>query len=217
MKTSAIFLVLLSRTQLLEAAVQKDVVLLLRIVELVPLRPVVAGGVGEDLAPGGEGRPGDRLLHLLRGLQLGAGVLVPEGVAAVGADGGQRAVLRVEGDVVHHEDVLEVVVGAIGAVALEGEVVLRIGRTEVLNGDAALDAADGEAGRRVVRLLAVGEDGDAAVLVLQRRLDLLELADAVFERVDDDGAIRQADHRHRVLGVGAVALLGEVHRHAGIG
>lgn len=178
---STIFLVLLSRTQLLEAAVQKDVVLLLRIVELMSLRPVVAGGVGEDLAPGGEGGPGDRLLHLLRGLQLGAGVLVPEGVAAVGADGGQRAVLRVEGDVVHHEDVLKVVVRAVRPVALEGEVVLRIGRTEVLNGDAALDAADGEAGRWVIGLLTVGEDGDAAVLVLERRLDLLELADAVLQ------------------------------------
>lgn len=43
----------------------------------------------------------DGLVQLLRGLQLGAGVLVPEAEAAVRAHGGQRAVDGVEGDGVH--------------------------------------------------------------------------------------------------------------------
>lgn len=43
----------------------------------------------------------DWLVQLLRGLQLGAGVLVPEAEAAVRANGGQRAVDGMEGDGVH--------------------------------------------------------------------------------------------------------------------
>lgn len=51
-----------------------------------------------------------------------------------------------------------------GAVALEGEVVLRVGRVHVLDGHAALHAAQREAAR-LLRLL-VAEHRDAAVLVL---------------------------------------------------
>lgn len=43
----------------------------------------------------------DWLVQLLRGLQLGARVLVPEAEAAVRAHGGQRAVDGMEGDGVH--------------------------------------------------------------------------------------------------------------------
>lgn len=43
----------------------------------------------------------DWLVQLLRGLQLGAGVLVPEAEAAVRAHGGQRAMNGMEGDGVY--------------------------------------------------------------------------------------------------------------------
>lgn len=129
------------------------------------LGPVVAGGVREDLSVVVEGALGERLVQRLGALELGARVLVPEGVGAVGADRGQRAVHRVEGDVVHRVDILEAAAGGCGAVALEREVVLGVGRVHVLDGHAALHAAEREA-RRLLRLL-VAEHGDAAVLVLQ--------------------------------------------------
>ena len=43
----------------------------------------------------------------------------------------------------HREDVLVALVGAVGAVALEGEVVLGVGRVDVLDGHATFNAADG--------------------------------------------------------------------------
>jgi len=95
------------------------------------LGPVVAHGVGEDLAVGIESALGDGLIHGLTGLQLGAGVLVPEAESAIGADGHKGAVHRVECYVIHGINVLEAR-GARGAVALEGEVVFGIRRIDVL-------------------------------------------------------------------------------------
>ena len=65
------------------------------------LGPVVAGGVGKDVAIAVESAGGDGLVQLLRRLQLGARVFVPEAESAVRAHGGQCAVDRVEGDGVH--------------------------------------------------------------------------------------------------------------------
>ena len=53
----------LPRLEILEALPQEDVVLLLRVVELVAHRPVVRHGVGEDLTVGVERAASDRLLH----------------------------------------------------------------------------------------------------------------------------------------------------------
>ena len=96
----------LPRLQILKARSDKDVVLLLGVVELVALGPVVAHGVGKDLSVLVDGALGDGLLARLGGLELGPGVLVPEGVAPVRADSGQGAVHRVESNVVHGVDVL---------------------------------------------------------------------------------------------------------------
>lgn len=84
-----------------------------------------------------------------------------------------------------------------GAVALEGEVLLGVGRVHVLNGDAALHAAEREAGGLLG--LLVLEDGDAAVLVLQRRLDALELRRLALQRVQADAAVGRAHHCHWVI------------------
>lgn len=54
-----------------------------------------------------EGALGERLVERLGALQLGARVLVPEGVGAVRADRHQRTVHRVEREVVHCVDVLQ--------------------------------------------------------------------------------------------------------------
>ena len=93
--------------ELLEALTQEDVVLLLRLVELVALGPVVADGVGEDDPGGVEGTARDGLLHGLTRLQLGARVLVPESPSAVGTHRRQSPVDRVERDVVDGIDVLD--------------------------------------------------------------------------------------------------------------
>jgi hypothetical protein len=100
-------LLFLSRLEVLKARPEKDVVLLLRVVELVALGPVVAHRVRKDLSVLVEGALGDRLLAGLGGLELGARVLVPERVAAVRAHGGERSVHRVEGYVVYGVDVLQ--------------------------------------------------------------------------------------------------------------
>ena len=78
-----ILLSLLPWLQLLKAGPQEYVVLLLGVVELVALAPVIGHSVGKDLPILVESRLRDRLLTSLAGLQLGAGVLVPEGEAAV--------------------------------------------------------------------------------------------------------------------------------------
>ena len=101
-----IVLSLLPWLQLLKAGPQEDVVLLLGVVELVALAPIIGHSVGKDLSVLVECRLGDGLLTRLARLQLGASVLVPEGEAAVGADGGEGAVHWVEGDVVHGKDIL---------------------------------------------------------------------------------------------------------------
>lgn len=98
-----------------------------------------------------------------------------------------------------------------GAMALEGKVVLGIGWVDVLDGDASLDAAEREAGRLLG--LLVSKDGDAAVLVFERRLDALELGRLALQRVEAHEAVRRGHHRHGVVHVGAVAALRQVHRH----
>lgn len=80
-------------------------------------------------------------------------------------------------------------------------------RIDVLDGDTALDAAEGETGRQA-RLLVL-EDGDAAVLVLERRLDALELLRRVVQLVQDQVPVGRRHHRERVLDVGAVAPAAE--------
>ena len=100
------FLGFLSGLKVLETAPQEYIVFLLVVVELVPLAPVVRHRVREDLPVLVEGALSDRLLTWLAGLELGPGVLVPEGEPAVAAHGGQGAVHRVEGDVIDGEDIL---------------------------------------------------------------------------------------------------------------
>ena len=75
--------------------------------ELVSLAPVVGHRVREYLTVLVERALRDRLLARLRGLELGARVLVPEGEATVGADSGEGAVHRVERNIVHRENILE--------------------------------------------------------------------------------------------------------------
>lgn len=65
------------------------------------LWPVVTGSVCEDVAVVVEAAGSDWLVQLLRGLQLGAGVFVPEAEASVWAHSGQRAVDGMEGNGVH--------------------------------------------------------------------------------------------------------------------
>lgn len=67
-------------------------------------------------------------------------------------------------------DVLDVACGAIRAVTLEGEVVLRVLRIHVVDGHASLDAAQGKAGGCAG--LPVSEDADATVLQWDRCTDI---------------------------------------------
>ena len=61
--------------QILEARPQVDVVLLLRVVELVTPGPVVADRVGKDLSVAAERARRDGLVHRFRRLELRSGIL----------------------------------------------------------------------------------------------------------------------------------------------
>ena len=87
------------------------------------LAPVVADGVGKDVAVAGEARGGDGAADLRVPLEAVLGVLVPEVEGAVGARSAEGAVLRVEGDGVDGVDFGHVALrGVLLAVAFEGEV-----------------------------------------------------------------------------------------------
>ena len=131
-------------SQILKAASEENIILLLSVVSLVALAPVVGDSVGEDGAVLVEAGLGDGLLALLTGLQFGPGVFVPEGVAAVTSNRGESSVHGMEGDVVDGENVLESVDGSVATVTLEGEVVLRVGGVDVLYGHPPLHAAQSE-------------------------------------------------------------------------
>ena len=98
---------LLAWFQVLETGPQKNVILFLGVVKLVSFAPVVGDRVGEYLSVLVKGALGDGLLAGLRSFQLGAGVLVPEGEAAVRADRGKGAVLRMERNVVDSKNILK--------------------------------------------------------------------------------------------------------------
>lgn len=140
-------LILVPRLQFLVARVKKHVVLLLRIIVFVALRPVVADGVGKYLTASIERATRDRLLHLFRGLQLGACIFIPEAEATIGPNSGQRAMWWMERDVVHRKYVLIAIVGAVGSMAFEREIVLGVLRVHVMDGHASFDASQREAGR----------------------------------------------------------------------
>jgi hypothetical protein len=103
--------------------VQLDLDGILGSVSAKALAPVVANGVGEDVAFAGEARGGDGAADLGVALEAVLCVLVPEVEGAVGARGAEGAVLRVEGDGVDRVDFGHVALGGVLlAVAFEGEV-----------------------------------------------------------------------------------------------
>ena len=68
------------------------------------LWPIIAGSIGKDVAIAVEAAGCDWLVQLLRSLEFGAGVFVPEAESSIRANSGQCAVDRVEGDGVHLEE-----------------------------------------------------------------------------------------------------------------
>ena len=87
---------------------------------------------------------------------------------------------------------------------LEGEVVLGVGRVDVLDSHPALHAAEGEPGGSV---LLVPEDGDAAVLVLEGRLHLLVLLGLAIQLVDNDASAGSPHYGHGIVHISAVRPL----------
>jgi len=132
----------LSRLELFETGMQKNVVLLLAVGKLVSLRPIVRHSIGKYLPTGVETTPRDRIVHLFRRLQLGASVLVPEREFAVAPNSRKGAMNWMECDIIYRVDVLESIgVRRVRTMTFEGEVVLGIARLNVLDCDAALYGA----------------------------------------------------------------------------
>jgi hypothetical protein len=95
----------------------------LGVISAVALAPVVADGVGEDVAVAREGCRCDAAADFGIALEAVLGVFVPEVEGAVGAGCAEGAVLGVEGDGVDGVDFGYVALaGVLLAVALEGEV-----------------------------------------------------------------------------------------------
>jgi len=61
--------------------------------------------------------------------------------------------------------------------------------------------------------LLVFEDGNAAVLILERGLDALELFRLTLQGVDDETAAGGAHDSHGVIDVGGVHAFADVYRH----
>lgn len=81
--------------------------------------------------------------------------------------------------------------------ALKSEVVFGIGGVDILNGDAALDATKRETARLLSLLVA--KHGDAAVLVLERRLHALKFRRLALQRVQAYAAVRRTHHGHWIV------------------
>lgn len=201
-----------ARLQLLEARSQINRRLLCRIIILVPLRPIITDSVRENLPIRIEAALRYRLVHCLARFQLRPRVLVPETETAIGTNRRQRSVNRMECNIIHRVNVLEAAV-AVDPMTFKRKVVLRIHRTDVLDGDATLDAAQRVARRCV---LFVAENRHRPVLVLERRFLALEFGRFVLQRVDDEAARGGAYDGHGVFDVGAVATLRQIDTHDGL-
>ena len=148
----------------------------------------VRAGDGQHTAVRREGQRGDGRRVAVQLTQPLLVQPVPDVDVAVRAAGGERVVLAVEADGVHRVDVLHA--GLLDAVALEGVLLLLHlrARVEVLYGHAALDRAE-----HVAEL--VGETADAARLVLERRLLLLQRLRHVAQVPDVHLPPRSAHHQ----------------------
>lgn len=124
MKISKRNLGLVTRLHFFVTRVEEDIILLLWIVKFVSLGPVVADRVGEDLTITIETTSSNRLLHLLRSLELRPGVFIPERKSTIGTCCGQCAVHRVKFDVIHCVNVLIGLIGSIGTMTLKGKIIL---------------------------------------------------------------------------------------------
>lgn len=89
----------------------------------IPLAPVVAHRICEDVAILIECGGGDGPTNVWVAFEAVFGILIPEMEGAIGSSGRESAVLRVEGDGVNGVDAGDVTVGGVLlAVTLEGEV-----------------------------------------------------------------------------------------------
>ena len=174
---------------------QHDLVGRLRRVEAVSFTPIVAHGVGENVAcsvkVSGTDGPADFGITL----QTVFGIFVPEMEGAVGAGGAEGAVDGMEVDGVDRVHVARVaVVGRGLAVAFEAEIVALVFVLDVLHGAAAFDATDCET-------CAIGEGGDDASLEFEWRLERLEERLRLFQVNDVDPTVCGADDQHLIANI----------------
>ena len=116
---------------------EHDLGRILRVVALVALAPVVADGVGEDVATAVESCSRDAAAHGGIPFEAMLGVLVPEVEGTIAAGGTEGAMLGVERDIIYGVDLgggalrwipvaLEREVGAIGFWLVKGRIRKRI-------------------------------------------------------------------------------------------
>ena len=170
----------------------------------ISLTPIITRRVRKDLSRPTERRRTDRLPNLRKTLESVFRILVPEVKRAVRPARAECAVYGMEGDGIDGEYVGDVArVGWCDAVAFEAEIVGLVFFLDVLDGAAALDAADGETRR-------VREAGHDARLPLQRRLHGFVDGTWVVEVDDVTPALSCADDEELVAhvhGVDAVLAL----------
>ena len=96
-----IFLLAQQNKNYLEARMQEDMILTLRVVEFVAHGPIVSDRVGKNLAIGTETAWSNRLSHLLGSQQLASHFLIPETKHTIGANCSHRSMLWVKLYVIH--------------------------------------------------------------------------------------------------------------------
>ena len=137
---------------------QHDLIDPLRRIDCITLTPIIADRIRENASGAVETRRADRPAHLRISLEPMLRILIPEMERAVATGGAEGAVLRVERDGVDGVDVADVAgVRWWLAVAFEAEVRAVVFFLDILDGAAAFNAANSEAGR-------VSEAGDYARL-----------------------------------------------------
>ena len=115
---------LLARFHFVETRMQEDIVLFLRIIELMPFWPIIANCISIYLPIMIETTRGDRLLQLLGSLQLCSRIFIPKGKPSIRTSSGKCPMYGMKLDIIDSINILILLIGSIRTMTLEGEVFL---------------------------------------------------------------------------------------------
>lgn len=190
---------------------QTDCVLFARSGKLVTSWPIIAGRVSKDFASCRESASIDRLIHLIGRLKLCACIFVPETVASIRSDGGQRTMLWMKRDVVDRINILTSVVHSVRPMTFERKVFFGVLHSvHILNRNTAFDWTERKTARRG---FFVRKNRDTSRLEFEIRIDTLVLRRLALQLIDKNGLLGQSYHCHRIDNISAIHSFWQVDSH----